>query len=85
MMCHIFISKILSPFDVMGMCFFLLFDKKKMFQNGETALTLAAEFGNSDVVNRLTAGLAETQIREGFKLAYNNFPVDLTELVVEFA
>ena len=44
--------------------------------------------GNLDVVNRLL-DFYKMQIREGFTLSYSHgslyFPVDLMELVVEFA
>ena len=49
---------------------------------------VASRNGQLDVVNRLSH-LQQMQIREGFSLSYSHgslyFPVDLMELVIEFA
>ena len=67
--------------------FCLMVNNNKM-KDGQTALMVASENGHLDVVNRLV-DWQQTQFREGFKLAciYGSlhYPVDLIELVVEFA
>ena len=50
----------------------------------DTALIRASQKGHLDVVNRLL-DFQKKQIREGFELSYLYFPVDLIELVAEFA
>ena len=49
---------------------------------------IASTEGHSDVANRLS-DFQKMQIREGFELLYSHdslyFPVDLMELVIEFA